>query len=342
MSELFADIELVWLVCLPIGLALLFFFGERKKRRIVSDIVGDRLLGAMVLDHSGERRFWKLLLRVLAVLAIGVALMRPQWGRREVEMRRRGIDIVFAVDTSKSMLAEDVQPNRIERVKQDIRFFANQVVQNDRIALVAFAGTARVLCPLTLDRGAFDIFMDELDIGAVPMGGTDLSAALEESIEAFGDDERNHKAIILFTDGESHEAVSDDLLADVRRRGVRVYTVGIGNEEGVRIPVKAKDGTQTFLKDEAGDIVLTRLDDKMLKTIAQKSLDGAYTHLAAGRQNLVKIYADNIKKIEERELASRRQVRKYERYQWFLAAALLLLALDALVEDGRKKREAIA
>lgn len=342
MSELFADIELVWLVCLPIGLALLFFFGERKKRRIVSDIVGDRLLGAMVLDHSGERRFWKLLLRVLAVLAIGVALMRPQWGRREVEMRRRGIDIVFAVDTSKSMLAEDVQPNRIERVKQDIRFFANQVVQNDRIALVAFAGTARVLCPLTLDRGAFDIFMDELDIGAVPMGGTDLSAALEESIEAFGDDERNHKAIILFTDGESHEEVSDDLLADVRRRGVRVYTVGIGNEEGVRIPVKAKDGTQTFLKDESGDIVLTRLDDKMLKTIAQKSLDGAYTHLAAGRQNLVKIYADNIKKIEERELASRRQVRKYERYQWFLAAALLLLALDALVEDGRKKREAIA
>jgi Ca-activated chloride channel homolog len=336
MRGLFADIELVWLLCVPIGLAALYLWAEARRRAITAQLVDQKLLPVMVVDRSGTRRFWKAALRVLAALALAVGLLRPQWGSHTVEMQRKGIDIVFAIDTSKSMLAQDVQPNRIERVKQDVRYFANQVVQQDRMALVGFAGTARVLCPLTLDRSAFDLFLDELDVGSVPLGGTNLQAALEECVQAFGDEERNHKAIILFTDGESHEDVSDELLAEVRQKGVRVYTVGIGNEEGVRIPIKGSDGQTTFLKDGEGNIVLTRLDDKTLKTIAQKSLDGAYTHLAAGRANLAKIYEDNIKKIEERELKSAKRVRRYERFQWFLGAALVLLALEALIANGAK------
>jgi Ca-activated chloride channel family protein len=263
--------------------------------------------------------------------------MRPQWGSRKVDVVRRGIDMVFVVDTSKSMLAEDIRPNRIERVRRDLRYFVDSVVQQDRIALVAFAGTARTLCPLTLDRGAFEIFLDELDVGVIPVGGTDLTAALDEGLAAFGDDLRNHKAIVLFSDGEAHEGLPEDSLEEARRLGVRIYTIGIGDERGVRIPVE-EDGRRTFLKDADGDIVLTRLDDRTLKTIAQRSLDGAYMHLASGRDNLERIYLDNIKKIEERELRSLQQVRRLERFQWIVGGALILLMTEAMLAEGRRRR----
>lgn len=288
----------------------------------------------MVLGRIPGRRGLKLALRAVAVLLVALAVMRPQWGEKRVEIVRRGIDLVFCVDTSKSMWAEDVTPNRMERVKADLRWFAREVVQQDRMALVGFAGSARTLCPLTLDHGAFEIFLDELDVGIIPRGGTSFRAALESSIAAFGDDVRNHKAIVLFSDGEAHDGVPEDLLEQARNLGVRIYTIGIGSEEGVRIPVKDEKGQSGWMTDADGNIVLTRLDDRVLKTIAQKSLDGAYAHLSGGRDNLEKIYLDNIKKIEERELSSGKQVRRVERYQWFLALALVLLVVESLLPEG--------
>lgn len=336
----FGDIESIWLVCAPVAMAVLAFLAGRARRRAVARLVSSRLLGEMVVGLSPGRRTWKTILKVAAVAFIALAIMRPQWGSKSVDVARRGIDLVFVVDTSKSMLAEDVRPNRIERVKQDVRYFVQNVVQQDRIGLVGFAGTARTLCPLSLDRGAFELFLDELDIGVVPRGGTDLGAAIDEALAAFGDDVRNHKAIILFSDGEAHDGVPDASLEEARKLGVRIYTIGIGSADGVRIPVLDQAGETTFLKDSDGGIVLTRLDDRILKTIAQRSLDGAYTHLAAGRDNLEKIYLDNIKKIEERELKSRRQVRKVERFQWFLAIALALLMIESVISDGARSRGA--
>lgn len=337
----FGDVESIWLLCAPIVVAVLAFLAGRARRRAVERLVSARLVGEMVVGLSPGRRTWKTLLIVAAVTLVAIGVMRPQWGTRTVDVARRGIDLVFVIDTSKSMLAEDVRPNRIERVKQDVRYFVQNVVQQDRIALVGFAGTARTLCPLSLDRGAFELFLDELDVGIIQRGGTNLGAAIDEALAAFGDDVRNHKAIILFSDGEAHDGIPDDSLTEARRLGVRIYTIGIGSADGVRIPVLDADGSKTFLKDSDGGIVLTRLDDHILKTIAQRSLDGAYTHLAAGRDNLEKIYLDNIKKIEERELKSRRQVRKLERYQWFLAAALALLMIESMISDGVQLRGAL-
>lgn len=328
------DIESMWVVLAPLAVAVLAFYAGRARRDALARLVSARLMPEMVVDASPTRRTWKTILRVLAALFLGLAIMRPQWGEQSVDVARRGIDIVFVVDTSKSMLAEDVRPNRIARVKQDVRYFVENVVQDDRIGLVAFAGTAQTLCPLSLDRAAFNLFLDEMDVGVVPRGGTDLGAAIEDALEAFGDDVRNHKAIILFSDGEAHDGIPDAALEKARKLGVRIYTIGIGSADGVRIPVLDEDGKRTFLKDSDGSIVQTRLDDRILKTIAQRSLDGAYTHLSAGRGNLEKIYLDNIKKIEERELKSRRRVRRVERFQWFLAAALGLLMIECLIADG--------
>ena len=340
MSEWFGDPEAMWLVLVPAALAVIAFLLERRRRALVDQFVSRTLVPLVVRGLSPARRRWKHVLVVVAALLIAVGAMRPQWGAREVEVVRRGIDLVFVVDTSRSMLAEDVEPNRIERVKADIRYFVGSVVQQDRLALVAFAGTARTLCPLTLDRGAFEIFLDDLDVGIIPRGGTDLGVALDEALAAFGDDVRNHKAIVLFSDGEAHDGVPEESLEAARRRGVRIYTIGIGSSDGVRIPIHGPDGGTTFLKDSDGSIVLTRLDDRTLKTIAQRSLDGAYMHLSSGRKNLEAIYLDNIKKIEERELGSRRRERRVDRFQLFLGAALALLMIESMLASGVRRKEA--
>ncbi len=338
MSDIFADIELVWLVLAPLAMVGIWLWLESTRRKILADLIGKRLVPDMVVGRSGERRFWKLVLRTMAVFLIALAIMRPQWGEDRVEIERRGIDIALVVDTSKSMLAEDVQPSRMERVKQELSYFVENTLREDRVSLIAFAGTARALCPLTLDRAAFEIFLDELDVGVIPQGGTDLGRAIDAALDSFGDDTRNHKAIMILSDGEAHAGVPEEAVKEANKRGVRIYTVGVGHEEGVRIPLEQDDGTRVYLRDKEGNVVTTRLEARILKTIAQRSLDGAYVSLTVGRDNLQKIYLDNVKKIEERELKSSKQVRRIDRFQWFLAAALMLLMVDGLIPEGRPRR----
>ncbi len=337
MSDLFANIELSWLLLLPPAFLLLWWWNERKRKAILHSLLGANLLQGMVVGFSAERRFWKAILRTLALFLVVLALMRPQWGERRQEIQRRGIDIALVVDTSKSMLAEDVQPSRMERVKQELTYFVKNTLREDRVSLIAFAGTARALCPLTLDRAAFEIFLDELDVGIIPQGGTDLGRAIEAALDSFGDDVRNHKAIIILSDGEAHAGVPEAAVAEANKRGVRIYTVGVGHEEGVRIPIEDENGARTYLRDREGNVVTTRLEARILKTIAQRSLDGAYVSLTVGRDNLQKIYQDNVKKIEERELKSSKQVRRIDRFQWFLALALVLLMVDGVIAEGRTR-----
>ena len=337
MSDIFKDFELIWVVLAPLILVGLFVYDQGKRRRLLDFLLSRKLVSALIVGRSFERRLWKMILRATALLLIACAIMRPQWGSQKVELQRQGIDLAFVVDTSKSMLAEDVQPSRIDRVKQELGYFVDNVLQDDRISLVAFAGTARTLCPMTLDRSAFAIFLDELAIGLIPQGGTDLGRALEAALDSFGDDVRNHKAIMVFSDGEAHGGIPKAVVEEANKLGVRVYTVGVGRDEGVRIPLFDEAGSRVYLKDGEGNVVTTRLEDRILKTVAQQSNEGAYVNLTQGRNNLEKIYLDNVKKIEERELRASKEERKIDRFQWFLAAALILLMLDALIPLGVKR-----
>lgn len=339
MSALFANDGLAFLLLLPVGHLVLFAWNERRRRALLDELLTRRLVAAMVVGRSPARRRAKAVLRALALAALVLAAMRPQWGTRTVDIRRRGIDLVFVVDTSKSMLARDVQPSRMQRVKQELGWFVANALEDDRIALVAFAGTARTLCPLTLDRPAFAIFLADLDVGVIPEGGTDLDAAIREALATFDDDERNHKAILIFSDGEAHAGVPEAAVAAANKRGVRIYCVGVGYEDGVRIPVVDERGNETFLRDGEGNIVTTRIEDRILKSVAQLAIDGAYVNLTLGRNNLEKIYFDNVKAIEDRELGAARSERKVDRFPWFLAAALLLLGLDFLLAEGRARSE---
>ncbi|MCB9834040.1 MAG: VWA domain-containing protein [Planctomycetes bacterium] len=338
MSEIFAHDELAFLLLLPPGYLVLQFWSQSRRRALLEDLLTRRLLDGMVVGFSPGRRVLKTILVTLALTALVLALMRPQWGRRSVEVQRRGIDLVFVVDTSKSMLARDVQPSRIDRVKQELSWFVDHRLEDDRIALVAFAGSARTLCPLTLDRPAFDIFLGDLDVGVIPEGGTDLDAALSEALATFDDDERNHKAILVFSDGEAHAGVPERAIERANARGVRIYCVGVGGSEGVRIPIRDERGNDTYLRDGEGNIVTTRLEEDVLRAIAARGDGGAYVDLTRGGDNLTKIYAANIKSIENKELASARSERRIDRFPWFLGAALVLLALEFLIAEGRSRR----
>ena len=184
------------------------------------------------------------------------ALAGPMWGFRWEQVRREGIDLVIALDTSRSMLATDVKPNRLARAKLAVRDLVAEA-RGDRLALVPFAGSAFLECPLTLDTGAFLEALDAIEVGIIPRGGTALPAAIDQSLDAFEGRQANHQAIVLITDGESHEGDLDAAVGRAKERGVRIFSVGIGTTEGELIPA---DGG-SFVKDRKGQVVKSRLDE---------------------------------------------------------------------------------
>lgn len=323
---------LLWLVPL-----LVFFFlyaGLRRARRMrvfCGTGLQERLASSLL---RGRRRF-KALLLILAVALLALALARPRWGYHWEEVRRVGVDIIVAVDVSRSMLAEDIPPSRLERARRKLRDFT-LMLDGDRIGLVAFAGNAFVQCPLTLDYGAFSMFLDYLSADMMERPGTDLAGAIRTAAGAFDRRQRTAKALILITDGEYHEGDVLQAAKAARREGVRIFSIGIGTPGGT--PVPSEDGAGGFMKDREGSLVLSRLDEKTLQNIAVET-DGAYVRSVTGDLDLETIYRGAIKKeLEQKELKSGRVKRWEERFQWFAALALLCLLAEFLIREKRAEK----
>jgi len=263
-----------------------------------------------------------------------LSLAEPRWGFTWEEVERRGVDIVVALDLSDSMLVEDAEAggglSRLERARREIVDLL-RLMEGDRIGLVAFAGTAFVECPLTLDYGAAEIFLSALDTDLIPVKGTDLGAAIRTSLEAFEGSKHASKAIILITDGEDQQDESLAAAEAAKEAGVRIFTIGIGSSEGSPIPA-AGGG---FRRDRSGAIVMSRLDEPTLQRIALDT-GGRYVHSVSGDIDLEKIYSQGIKAtLEDQELGTRRQRRWEERFQWLVAIALLALMAEPLIPERR-------
>jgi Ca-activated chloride channel family protein len=250
------------------------------------------------------------------------------WGFHWEEVKREGVDLVVALDTSKSMLTADVAPNRLARAKLAVQDLLAELA-GDRIGLVAFAGTAFVQCPLTLDRDAFRESLDAVDVGIIPRGGTNLTVAIDTALGAFEGRQGSHQALVLITDGEDHEGKVEDAVKRATERGVKVYTVGIGTAEGELIPVEGG-----YLKDRKGQVVKSRLDEGTLKKIAVDT-GGVYLHAAGADLGLKDLYRDHVASMEKRELASTLERRYEHRFQIPLAVALLCLVAEPLVGERR-------
>ncbi len=328
-------VHLQYLLLLWLVPALVFFYvyaGLRRERRIrifCGPHQHERLIASLA---RGRRRF-KALLMILAVALLFVALSRPRWGYHWEDVKRVGVDIIVAVDVSRSMLAEDISPSRLERARRKLRDFTG-MLDADRIGLVAFAGSAFVQCPLTLDYGAFSLFLDYLSPDMIALPGTDMAAAIRTATQAFNRRERTSKALILITDGEHHDGDVMQAAQEARREGVRIFAIGIGTPDGT--PVPAADGSGGFMQNRDGNLVLSRLDEKTLQRIALET-DGVYVRSVTGDLDLETIYNGSIKQdIEQKELKSGRMQRWEERFQWFVALGLVCLVAEFFIRARRR------
>jgi len=280
-----------------------------------------------------KRQNMKALVILLSVSAIALALMRPQWGFEWKEVTRSGLDILIAIDTSKSMLAEDVKPNRLERSRLAVKDLI-QTLQGDRIGLIAFAGSAFLQCPLTVDYSGFMLSLDDLNVNTLPKGGTSLSNAIKTALESYEGGKKKYKALVIITDGEDHEGNAPEWAEKAKEQGIKIFTIGIGTREGELIPVTDESGNRMFLKDRSGNVVKTSLDEKTLKDIALAT-GGSYVKATATEFGLDLIYEEKLSKMEKREVENKMIRKYYERYQIPLAIALLLLCIEPYMRERK-------
>jgi Ca-activated chloride channel family protein len=319
----------IWAVPL---LFLVIFYGMRRRRDILHRFASAHGLAVIAPDTVGGRRWVKGVLLMGTVLLIAVALAGPRYGYRWQEIRQQGVDIIIALDCSRSMTAADIQPDRLERAKREV-FDLLAMLKGDRVGLVAFAGTAFLQCPLTLDYDAFNLFLNALSPEYLPVGGTDITGALETALTSFDTKSASDKAVILITDGEN-TGEGDPVKAAQRlkEKDIKLFCIGVGDSDGVPIPEPAGG----FKKDRSGQIVLSRLDENSLKKMAVVT-GGTYVRSVAGDMDLEAIYTDEIRgKMEAETLASGRRQVWEDRFQWPLALALLCLAAELLLPVARK------
>lgn len=324
---------LLWLLPLLVGF---YVYAYKKRTRLLSCFAASDLVQRLISEVSLKRKRFKTVLLVLGVISLILAAAGPKYGFRWQEIKRRGIDIVIAIDTSKSMLSEDVKPNRLERAKFAVKELL-PLLEGDRIGLVAFAGTAFTQCPLTLDYSAFVLSLDRIDTDIIPRGGTAISRAISAALKAFPTKEKKHKALILITDGEDHEGDPIKMAQVADKQGLKIYTVGIGTTSGELIPITDEQGNKIYLKDQSGRVVKTRLDAQTLRTIALKT-KGAYVRATNTEFGLDKIYSQKIAKMEKKELQSKLQKRYEERYSLPLLFALGFILLEMLISERRKQQ----
>jgi Ca-activated chloride channel family protein len=313
---------------LTAALAALFAANFRWKARRLREIGDPAVLRLMVDPMAGRRQRLKAVLLTLASVCFAAALAGPHWGRRFQEVHRRGTDVVIAVDVSASMLAEDVKPNRLVQAKRELGLIIDRL-PGDRVGLVAFAGTAFLQCPLTLDYGAARTLLDLIDTDLIPKPGTSLAAAVEAACDAFDPGSRQGKALILLTDGEDHSGRLPKAVERAREEGVRVFAVGFGSPQGEIIPLRDEQGRlREYKKDRQGQTVVSRLGEEALRSAAAAT-GGLYYRAERGEIELDRILKD-IAGMEKKTLESRVYGQWEDRYRWPLAALFLLLLLEFL------------
>ncbi|MDB5103034.1 MAG: hypothetical protein JWP91_723 [Fibrobacteres bacterium] len=332
----FASPDMFWLFWLVPLLAGFFIYAFRKKARTLARFAQVDMLKRMTVGISRGRQIFKSILLLLVAFFSVLALARPQFGTKMELMRRKGLDVVMAVDVSLSMYAEDIKPNRMARSRQEIGKFVDRLA-GDRVALVAFAGEAFLQCPLTMDYAAFKIFLDVLGPDLLPTPGTDIAGAIEASLKAFDPKDRKYRVLVLLTDGEDHSGRAEKMAEEAAKMGVAIYTVGIGLPSGVPIPLKDEQGNVSYKKDSRGNVVTTRLDEVLLQKIALAT-NGKYYHAEPGRFELEDVLKE-INKMEKRELESERMSQYEDRFQIPLGIALFLLIAEMLISDRRKRRK---
>ncbi|MCH7526391.1 MAG: VWA domain-containing protein [Planctomycetes bacterium] len=322
-----AMFHLLWAV--PV-LGFVYWWGFARNRRALGRFATLNLLRTLIPSVSIGRRRFKAVMVLSAVAMLVVALSGPRWGTHWEEVQRRGIDIIFVLDVSNSMLAEDDKPNRLERAKLDIKDML-EVLPGDRVGLVAYAGKSALVCPLTVNYGSFRLALEEVGTYSAQRGGTNIGDAVRHAMECFVDKVKDHKAIIILSDGgeEDESYATEAAQKAFEERGIRVFTVGYGDMvEGGRIPV-IRDGQRVYMQFE-GQEVWTKLNPSTLQAMAAVADGGFFTNT-----DFREVYERIVPKVASREFEVTRKEMRYARFHWFAALALTLLMIDTLITDRK-------
>jgi len=324
------NINFLWL--LPILILLLIYDYYRRKRTLQYFIHDNYILKSPSTDNIKRRKSEQILL-LLSLIFITVALARPGWNPKEVNVKRKGRDVVFIIDVSRSMLADDLKPNRLERAKTEIIDTVSQL-SGSRVALIEFAGNTVVKCPLTTDYSFFRSATENLSINDVSRGGTMRGDALREAMtNVFDSKEKKYKDIILITDGEDHESFPIEAAKTAGEQGIRLIVIGLGNEkQGTRIPIKDKQGNRIFLTYK-GEEVWTKLDADTLRKMAEASIGGKYLNVGTGAFDLGEIYLRLIASADKKEVQEDTIMKYQELFQFFLIISYSLLLLGLLKQE---------
>jgi Ca-activated chloride channel homolog len=316
------------------GIIGLFIRFDRRREADLAKLIHPRFRARLTEGFVPRMRTLKRGLWLLAVLLAFIAVARPQKGYEWREVKRKGIDILFAVDTSRSMLAEDLTPNRLERARLGIIDFVARL-EGDRVGLIPFAGTAFALCPLTLDYEAFLESLQALDTDLIPRQGTDLASAIKEAGRLFDENGNNHRVLVLLTDGEDLQGDVIDAAKEAGKKGMAIYTVGVGSPEGASIPIQYQNGRKDYVRDETGKVVKTKLDESTLKKIATET-NALYVTLGRGAEGLNTIYQEKLRLVPQSEQDQRMERIPVEWFEWPLGVAIALLLLEFFISDRRR------
>ena len=327
---------LYWLIIIPV-LIIIYVLVRVRKDRLFKRFANVKMRNYLVPQRSNRRSIFKFVLFLLMIACLILGLANLQSGSKMEEVKREGIDLYIAVDVSNSMNAQDIVPSRLDRSKQAINKLINDL-QGDRLGVIVFADKAFVQLPITTDYGATKMFLASVSTGSVASQGTAIGEAINLAMNSFADDERS-KAIIIISDGEDHENDAAMKAAeDAARKGIRIYTIGMGLPDGAPIPEYNQNGRMIgYKKDKNGNTIVTRLDEDMLRRIANAG-GGMYVRANNSNVGLEQIY-DDISKMEKSEVETQVFTDYEDQFQWFVGAAIILLLLLVFVSSGKKAWE---
>ncbi|MEE2772275.1 MAG: VWA domain-containing protein [Bacteroidota bacterium] len=317
-----------WLLLVIPAILLLYFaflFWQRRTRR---KFASSQMLRHLAPNRSSFKAALKLSILLLAIASLIMALVNPKMGTKMKTVKREGVDIVFAIDVSKSMDAEDIAPSRLEKSKQLVSQILNSLA-SDRIGIIAYAGGAFPQLPITTDYSAARMFLQSLNTDMISSQGTAISDAIELSTTYFDDEQQTNRVLFIISDGEDHEGNVDDITKEAAKKGIRIFTIGVGTEKGGPIPIKRNGIVQNYKKDMQGETVITKLNPGTLEEIA-KAANGEYID---GRvtADVVEKVQEELENIEKSEFEAKQFADYESHFQWFLGLALALLFLDIFI-----------
>ena len=309
-----------------------FLFLKTWKKNIQKKYISENLLQFLSPNISNFKPRIKLLFLILFILFSTIALVNPKIGTELKTVKREGVDIVFALDVSKSMLAEDIAPNRLEKAKRIVSEIIN-TLNNDRVGVIAYAATALPILPITDDYSTAKTFLQSLNTDMWSTQGTAIIQSINLAQKFYNDEDQTNKVLCILSDGEDHEVERQNLLELAEQSGITIITIGLGSVKGAPIPIKENNIVKSYKKDENGDVVVTKLYTQLLNTIANSSsgiyIDGVNTEL------VVEEISKRLKEMDKKEFESKQFVAYKDQFQWFISFAILFLSLELLVFEKK-------